>query len=59
VPLRSAGDDVLRLVLDYAIDASSTCLLFAKAGCVVNAPLGRNAPAPPRPQPSAADPMCS
>ena len=36
VPLLSAGDDVLRLVLDYAIDASSTCLLPTKAGCVVN-----------------------
>ena len=36
VPLLSASDDVLRLVLDYAIDASSTCLLPTKAGCVVN-----------------------
>ena len=36
VRLLSSGDDVLRLVLDYAIDASSTRLLPTKAGCVVN-----------------------
>jgi len=36
VPLMRIDDDLLRQVLEYAVDASSTALLPTMVGCVVN-----------------------